>query len=273
AIADVAPVSEDKPETAPATVAAASHAAETAATPADTAIADVVPVSEDKPETAPVTVAAASPAAEVPVVAAEPVAQTTAGAVTESKVNADAAPAPVVAEILTAPRTANSFSRLFHEPAKLNLPPSEDGIHNAASKGTRMLQTPLEAFAALPKSRKGNRVDWVKALDNKQIKPRADRLDSNAEMKIRDVQNVIPVKSSMPDVVFSHKIHTQLLACSNCHPEIYAEESGGNQINMSAFSRGEGCGICHNKVAFPLSECRKCHSRKKSALAKANVKP
>jgi hypothetical protein len=26
---------------------------------------------------------------------------------------------------------------------------------------------------------------------------------------------------------------------------------------------GEKCGVCHGKVAFPVSECRRCHSKPK----------
>jgi uncharacterized OB-fold protein len=29
---------------------------------------------------------------------------------------------------------------------------------------------------------------------------------------------------------------------------------------------GEKCGVCHGKVAFPVSECRNCHSKKKEMV-------
>jgi hypothetical protein len=32
---------------------------------------------------------------------------------------------------------------------------------------------------------------------------------------------------------------------------------------MAAILLGEKCGVCHGKVAFPVSECRLCHSKKK----------
>jgi len=32
---------------------------------------------------------------------------------------------------------------------------------------------------------------------------------------------------------------------------------------MAAILLGQKCGVCHGKVAFPVSECRLCHSKKK----------
>jgi nitrate/TMAO reductase-like tetraheme cytochrome c subunit len=36
---------------------------------------------------------------------------------------------------------------------------------------------------------------------------------------------------------------------------------------MSAILLGEKCGVCHGKVAFPVSECRRCHSKVKDKTA------
>jgi len=38
---------------------------------------------------------------------------------------------------------------------------------------------------------------------------------------------------------------------------------GANQISMASILMGEKCGVCHGKVAFPVSECRRCHSQAK----------
>jgi cytochrome c551/c552 len=38
---------------------------------------------------------------------------------------------------------------------------------------------------------------------------------------------------------------------------------------MAAILMGEKCGVCHGKVAFPVSECRLCHSKKKDIVRPA----
>jgi c(7)-type cytochrome triheme protein len=80
---------------------------------------------------------------------------------------------------------------------------------------------------------------------------------------VLDLNIVREVKGSMPDVVYPHKQHTQWLDCSNCHPAIFIPMKGANQISMASILMGEKCGVCHGKVAFPVSECRRCHSKAK----------
>jgi c(7)-type cytochrome triheme protein len=162
-----------------------------------------------------------------------------------------------------APRDPNSFNRLLAAPAKRNAPPAEDGIHDPANPATYSLQPPQVAFAGLPGLGAGNRVDWVKSLASQAIKPRWDRNDPSAEGLVMDMNIVREVKGSMPDVVYPHKQHTQWLDCSSCHPKIFIPQKGANQISMAAILMGQKCGVCHGKVAFPVSECRLCHSKPK----------
>jgi c(7)-type cytochrome triheme protein len=157
----------------------------------------------------------------------------------------------------------NAFNRLF-VPSKPNPPPSEDGIHDPASPGTLSLQAPLAAFGVLPRSNAGNRVDWVAALVGAKIRPRWERADQKAGPPVMDLNIVREVKGSMPDVVYSHKQHTEWLDCSNCHPAIFVPQKGANQMSMASILLGKQCGVCHGKVAFPVSECRLCHSKKKT---------
>jgi c(7)-type cytochrome triheme protein len=174
-----------------------------------------------------------------------------------------APPAPVAPATTASAADINSFNRLLKPASKRNLPPPEDGIHDPANDGTHALQPPLAAFASLPKSMAGNRINWVEALNQKKIIPRYDRVDPSAEPIVMDLNIVREVKGSMPDVVYPHKQHTEWLDCSNCHPAIFVPQKGANQISMAAILLGEKCGVCHGKVAFPVSECRTCHSKKK----------
>jgi c(7)-type cytochrome triheme protein len=86
-----------------------------------------------------------------------------------------------------------------------------------------------------------------------------------------DLNIVREVKGSMPDVVYPHKQHTEWLDCSNCHPAIFVPQKGANSISMASILLGEKCGVCHGKVAFPVSECRLCHSKKKDLARPAQA--
>ena len=181
-------------------------------------------------------------------------------------------PAPAAAALpaLASPAGVNAFNRLLR-PNLFNRPPAEDLIHDPSNDGTLALQPPLTAFTGLTRSNAGNRVDWVKSLSEGKITPRADRLDVNAKAAVMDLNIVREVKGSMPDVVYPHKQHTEWLDCSNCHPAIFKPQKGANQISMAGILLGQACGVCHGKVAFPVSECRLCHSKAKPAVAAAAV--
>jgi c(7)-type cytochrome triheme protein len=216
--------------------------------------------------------AAASPAKPT-AAAASPAKPTTTA---EAPKAADPAPvadkpaAPAAAPVEVAANTSgasaadiNSFNRLLKPVGKRNPPPVEDGIHDPANDGTLALMAPLAAYGPLPKSLAGNRINWVKAIEENKINPRWDRNDPAATPVVIDLNIVREVKGSMPDVVYPHKQHTEWLDCSNCHPAIFVPQKGANAISMAAILLGEKCGVCHGKVAFPVSECRLCHSKKK----------
>lgn len=161
----------------------------------------------------------------------------------------------------------NTFNRLMKPPSQRNPEPKLDGIHDPESVGTQGLQTPREAFTPLPKGQSGNYVDWVKAFDEKKIQPRFDRNDPKAKPVIMDLTIVREVKGSMPDVIFPHKQHTEWLDCSNCHPAPFVPQKGANQMSMASIMLGESCGVCHGKVAFPVADCRRCHTEAKKGQA------
>ncbi len=182
----------------------------------------------------------------------------------KKKISKKAVPKKVVKKAkIKSYKNINRFNRLMKPASAWNPPPMTDGIHDPTNQGTEMLQKPKTAFETLPKAKSGNRVDWVKSLHNGEIAPRYDRLDPDALPVVMDLNIVREVKGSMPNVVYPHKQHTEWLDCSNCHPAIFIPQKGANQISMAAILLGQKCGVCHGKVAFPVSECRKCHSQKK----------
>lgn len=225
----------------------------------------VASVGEAKPPAVPTAakaaVAPAKPAPEAPR-AAEPAPARVAPPTPRL---AAAAPAPA------ATADPNAFNRLMAAPGKRNAPPAEDGIHDPVNPGTHALQPPLAALGGMPPLGGGNRVNWVSSLDGGRIKPRWDRDDASAGAVVMDLNIVREVKGSMPDVVYPHKQHTEWLDCSNCHPQIFIPQKGANQISMASIMLGQKCGVCHGKVAFPVSECRLCHSKKKDPAPAASL--
>ena len=178
--------------------------------------------------------------------------------------SANTAATPTTAAKPVVTTAANSFNRLLKGgKSEWNPAPAEDGIHDPDLEESYYLQSPKEAFAGLPENTYGNHIDWVKALATNAINPRFDRLDPDKKPFVLDLNIVREVKGSMPNVVYPHKQHTEWLDCSNCHPAIFTPKKGANQISMASIIMGQQCGVGHGKVAFPISECRRCHSQKK----------
>lgn len=162
-----------------------------------------------------------------------------------------------------------SFNRLMPSPETRNPPPAESGIHDPDNPGTHVLQSPRDVFPALPRGKSGNFVDWVKAIDEGTIQPRAHIEDAAEEPTIMDLDIVRQVRGTMPDVLFPHRQHTELLACTACHPAIFVPQKGANQMSMAEIMMGEQCGVCHGSVAFPVTDCLACHSQPKSQQSAA----
>jgi c(7)-type cytochrome triheme protein len=119
------------------------------------------------------------------------------------------------------------------------------------------------AFDYLPKAKLGY-VDWVAAIKQGVIKP-LDSLEPGnpTGMPPINFDVLFQVKGDLPDVVFPHFPHTLWLDCRNCHPSIFLMRAGSNPITMAKILQGEFCGRCHGVVAFPISDCFRCHSRPK----------
>lgn len=158
----------------------------------------------------------------------------------------------------------NRFNRLFVPPKDREVPLKDDGIHDPAVPGLKLLQEPKAALSTLAPGTAGNNVDWVQALEKGQVKPRFDYRDASKESMPMDLVIVREVKGSMPNVAFPHQQHTEWLECANCHDAIFKPKKGGNSMTMAEIMLGKKCGVCHGSVAFPVTECRRCHSEAKS---------
>jgi len=173
-------------------------------------------------------------------------------------------PSPVIS-------TTETFEKIELSPAsssatkKLSIPkigasesPRNDEIHDTVNDAIDVLQDPTRAMARFPRDRRFQ-VDWVQTLKQGLIEPRANLLGTS-EMTSMDLDILMKNTQSMPWVKFPHSAHTQWLACENCHPKIFIPKEDANPISMNKVLRGEYCGVCHDKVAFSLFICERCHS-------------
>ena len=138
------------------------------------------------------------------------------------------------------------------------VPIEKDGIHDPQNAAVKTLQPPYEAMKGFPRDGHGI-VNWVETLDKGLIQPRTG-ITGNEKMHSVDFDVIFKNTASMPYVRFPHLPHTKWLTCKNCHPGIFLPQRGGNFVTMAAIIEGEYCGVCHGKVAFPPTECNRCHS-------------
>jgi len=151
------------------------------------------------------------------------------------------------------------------------LPLARDGIHDPTNPGLSRLQEPGKALSTLAPDTAGNLVRWVEALERGQIQPRANILPGT-RVEVKDGDILLNLKGGTPIVRFPHRQHTLWLDCSNCHDHLFKPKIGENRLNMMAILQGEQCGVCHGAVAFPLTECNRCHSVSRRAVTPESVR-
>jgi c(7)-type cytochrome triheme protein len=117
----------------------------------------------------------------------------------------------------------------------------------------------------LPKERFGNGIDWEKSEAIGLIKPAAFLDGFSIPKHFLAAQKDFELNSKvegMPDIIFSHKKHTVWNGCELCHPEIFmGVRKGNSRYTMVDISEGKSCGVCHVTVAFPLTDCQRCHTK------------
>jgi c(7)-type cytochrome triheme protein len=117
----------------------------------------------------------------------------------------------------------------------------------------------------LPKERFGNGLDWEKAEELGLIKPTSviDGFSSRRQPLAVQKDFALGTKvEGMPDIIFSHTKHTVWNGCELCHPDIFVGvKRGTSRYSMVDISEGRSCGACHTTVAFPLTDCQRCHTK------------
>lgn len=146
------------------------------------------------------------------------------------------------------------------QPTQFLKPLAEDGIHDPTSPGFSKLQEPREALESFPRRPSGE-VNWVETIQQKLIQPRGS-VEGDKKLTVVDLDIQMKNTASMPPVNFSHKAHTQILSCANCHPAVFVPKAGANFITMNNIIDGQFCGVCHGTVAFDIRDCAQCHAEK-----------
>lgn len=146
-------------------------------------------------------------------------------------------------------------------------PLKKDGIHDPSNPAINVLQEPEDALSVLQTDTAGNKVDWARSLEYGFIEPRGS-IDGEYEPEV--LETTVLMRNTMPMryVRFPHKTHTQWMSCETCHDSIFIAETDANPINMGKILKGEYCGICHGAVAFPLTECDRCHNTDSSTVGR-----
>jgi c(7)-type cytochrome triheme protein len=151
-------------------------------------------------------------------------------------------------------------------------PLKKDGIHDPENPAINVLQEPADALSVLQTDSAGNKVDWARSLEYGFIEPRSS-IDGNGRTKLRGTTVLMRNTMPMRYVSFPHKTHTQWMNCETCHDSIFIEEPDANPISMRKILQGEYCGVCHGAVAFPLTECDRCHNTDSSSVGREAKAP
>lgn len=117
----------------------------------------------------------------------------------------------------------------------------------------------------LPRGRLGNGIDWELAEEKGLIKP-LDFLEGiSVKRSAMASQKDFALSGNvegMPEIIFSHKKHAVWNGCELCHPELFLGVKKGNtKYSMVDIFGSKYCGTCHTSVAFPLTDCQRCHTR------------
>lgn len=115
----------------------------------------------------------------------------------------------------------------------------------------------------LPKAGMEELIDWEEAETRGLIHPVDFLIGVSMQRQPLNAQKDFSITSRstwMPDIIFSHKKHVMWNGCEVCHPDIFPSvKKGVVKYSMLEIANGQYCGLCHNRVAFPLNLCNKCH--------------
>jgi len=79
--------------------------------------------------------------------------------------------------------------------------------------------------------------------------------------KCHPTREITFIEKDAGSINFSHKNHTGLYKCGECHPQIFKTSRSKTKVSMKQMEAGKSCGSCHDgKTAFSVKEnCATCH--------------
>jgi c(7)-type cytochrome triheme protein len=81
--------------------------------------------------------------------------------------------------------------------------------------------------------------------------------------KCHPTKEITFIEKDAGNVNFSHKNHTTLYKCGECHTGIFKTARSKAKVSMKEMEAGKSCGACHDgKTAFGVAtdtDCDKCH--------------
>lgn len=107
----------------------------------------------------------------------------------------------------------------------------------------------------------GNRINWAGAVISERLKPVVSIYRPEEKPMIYEKKLELQAEwAYVPAAVFPHDVHSRLLDCSSCHPDIFnIKKKGTEHFQMGYILEGRFCGVCHLTVAFPMDDCHRCH--------------
>ena len=109
-------------------------------------------------------------------------------------------------------------------------------------------------------------INWLELKKKKVFEPLVS-LHKDYKEKTYDTKILFNTRNNfVNNVLFDHKIHSDWIKCSVCHPSIFKDKLGGNRIRMRDMSGGRFCGHCHGKVSFTFADCLRCHNTPKGQV-------
>lgn len=79
--------------------------------------------------------------------------------------------------------------------------------------------------------------------------------------KCHPTKEITFIEKDTGNVNFSHKNHTGIYSCGECHTKIFNTIRSKIKVSMKEMESGKSCGACHDgKTAFSVKEkCDSCH--------------
>ena len=111
-----------------------------------------------------------------------------------------------------------------------------------------------------PPTEFGDGIDWGKAIKRQIITPAGYIYTPGSAMISSKVVTFEAKIRGVTAAIFPHAPHGDWMDCSMCHPDLFPLDGKGlAKMTKPAILKGEYCGLCHLRVAFPMNDCPRCH--------------